>query len=188
MHASKLASTLAREKWLIAITDGTVKLTDAQMAKITSIEEFCKLSIPPLFGKISLNTLKSRARFILTPEDGSDGWSYLKNLRLAAHLQTKDKPSIEPDDPPKKQKSRLEIEENNARKAQLEAHLTGMALSELLLKVHQFLTTSSTLSVSDRAILEKIVADTWCKFDTLISPISLDNHYGELSVISGGKP
>lgn len=170
------------------VIEGTVKPSDSQQLQLSSMEEFCKLSVPPLFGKVSINTLKMRACAVFTCEGVPDGWAYLKTLRETAYKHTKNSQLEKATKASEKPRTKLQVEEENSRRAQLHAHTTGIALSEIILTLHQFLTRSSTLSVDDRLVLEKILADSWCKFDTAISPINTDVSFGVLSVIHGGKP
>ncbi len=150
------------------------------------MSEFCTLSIPQLFGRVSINTLKARVSETIESEIISNGWSYLLELRSSAYSRFAS-PQID-DVRDKPAKTKLQITEDSLRQAQIHAHILELGLSDTLLKLNQFVSNSKSLSLDEMSKLQRILDDAWLKFEDVISPVAKPSHSSKLSVINGGKP
>lgn len=149
--------------WLNCLVSSSAKASKSEIPFLSSIKEFCKLSIKGQFSPISYNTLKEAASAL--PSNSNfitevDGWEYLKRLfEQAKHnslpIQT---PEIKQPLPPS---------DEILDRTLLDSHICSMAYLEL----YNFLTqlTKQDIPESTRKLINHQIKISTAKFKDIIS-------------------
>ncbi|WP_162130458.1 hypothetical protein [Pseudomonas sp. GM84] len=152
-----------RIHWLNCLISNTIKASKAELPFLSSIKEFCKLSIEHQFSPISYNTLKEAASNLPSNSNfvaGNDGWEYLRKLfeqakRNSLPAQT---PEI---------KKQLPPSDEILDRTLLDSHICSMAYLELYNFLIQL--AKQDIPESARSLINHQIKISAAKFKEIIS-------------------
>ncbi|MBH3382345.1 hypothetical protein, partial [Pseudomonas asiatica] len=143
MKASTIDNIQKRHEWLNGILNGAIKVSQAQLSKLTDMRSFCDLEVSNTFQKISYNTLKNFCTTNRIPGANpniENHWEHLLSLREKIHTTstTKTSTTYTSSEPTSNEK---------INEAFNQAHLAALAYLELFQFIKK--TTESDVSLSD---------------------------------------